>query len=81
MVAETIITRDRLIPQADGSYTVRYTQNVDEGVLSIQRDGSFGWRTPGTNGPWESGRIQGNKLVFTDSAYPFGGYALLLADA
>lgn len=80
MTLEPTITRDRLIPQPDGSFTVRYTQNVDEGVMSIQRDGSIGWRTPGTAGPWECGRIKGNRLEFRDSAYPFGAYSFLLSD-
>lgn len=77
MTPEPTITRDRLIAQPDGSYTVRYSS----GVLSVQADGSLQTRPAGTNGPWECGRIQGNKLVFVDSAYPFGGWSLLLADA
>ena len=76
--ATPAITRDRLIAQPDGSFTVHYGSG--DNVLSVQPDGSFQSRPIGTNGPWESGRKQGNKLIFTDPAYPLGAYAILLAD-
>ena len=39
-------------------------------VLSVQPDGSLQTRPKANIGPWESGRLFGDKLVFDDSAYP-----------
>jgi len=81
MTATTCVKADRLIAQPDGSFTVRKHDAIKgDGVLSVQPDGTLDWRPAGTKGPWETCRRVGNKLVFTDSAYPLGGYALLVSD-
>lgn len=79
--ATPAVSSDRLVQSGDG-FVVRYKAPIsqEEGILSIQPDGSFGWRQAGTDGPWEHGKKEGNKLVFSDSAYPTGSYALLIVN-
>lgn len=76
MPATICIPASDLIPQPDGRFTVRR----NAGVLSVQQDGSIQTRPEGTNGPWETCRKSGNKLIFEDNGYPTGAYALLLVE-
>lgn len=85
MSATICVRSDQLIAQPDGQFTVRVflkdahdDKKLNEFVVSVQADGSIGYRSPGTAGPYEKGQRLGNTLVFTDPSYPAGAYALLL---
>ena len=78
MRATCCVRRADLIPVANGRFAVRAPNGSE--VLSIQPDGSIGKRAMGTAGPWEVCRISDDTLVFEDTAYPTGAYALLLVD-
>jgi hypothetical protein len=77
MPATICIRASDLIPQPDGRFTVRLP---NDSVLSVQKDGSIGTRPTGTATQWELCRKVGNKLIFEDSGYPTGAYALLLVE-
>lgn len=76
------VTSDRLIPQPGGkTFTVRYHDDKrGDGVMSVQPDGSIQWRAVGTAGPWETCRRVDNRLLFTDSGYPVGGFIVAVSD-
>lgn len=76
MPATVCIRRYQLIDIGSAGYLV----SKDNEVLSVQPDGSIQTRPQGSAGPWEVCRISSDKLVFEDSAYPTGAYALLLVD-
>lgn len=78
MPATICVRSSDLIPHPDGRFTVRAPNGA--GVLSVQADGSIQTRPAGTADLWETCRQSGNKLVFEDSAYPTGAYALLLVE-
>lgn len=56
---------------SDGFITII---NLDGTVLSVQPDGSYQSRPSGTAGPYEIGRVEGDKLVYTP-----GGVSYVIA--
>ncbi len=76
MFATPCVRAYALIPKGGGQFSV----GVANGVLSVQKDGSLETRPAGTVGAWELCRKIGNKLIFEDTGYPTGAYALLLVD-
>ena len=70
MIAATfVISRSDLIPHPSfpDQYAVRYPSGAADTVLSVQPvDGSLEIRPATAIGPWETCRIEGNRLVFPD---------------
>lgn len=80
MLATEAISRADLIPHpfTANHYAVRYPSGSTKTILSIQPDGSAETRPIDAIGPWETCRIEGNRLVFPDVAGK--KYALPLVD-
>ncbi len=73
--ATVCVKRSQMQQQANGLYAVEVQPGQ---VLSIQADGSLQTRPDNAIGPWESGRLDGDKWRVIDGGYPTGEYVLLV---
>ena len=69
----TFIARERLNKGPNGTAIV---VNSDGTIVSVQPDGSIQSRPAGTAGPYETAKIDGNKLVYHSGGHIYA-FALL----
>lgn len=62
-VVTAVIPAGALNPQPNGTVTLTINNTTME-VLSVQPDGSFETRPPGTTGAYEIAYVNGNTLVY-----------------